>query len=170
LLFLGVLALWLAPRLMRSVTSELRAHPGESAGYGIISLFAGYITLFFLFMIILLIGIFLWAVALGGLTRTLFTVGFSSIALAGSLFTFLAFQFSRVIVAYVLGELAMRYIAPKARARQFLVLVVGILIYVFLRAIPIFGWIVAFIATFFALGAMWLAYRRSHQIEPPSVN
>jgi cytoskeletal protein CcmA (bactofilin family) len=160
LLFIGGLALWLAPRIMQRVSTELRTHPGPSAGYGVLSLFAGYITLLFLFVIVLLIGIFLWAVALGGLTRTLYTIGFSSIALVGAFFTFLAFQFSRVIVSYVLGEWAMRYIAPRARHRQVYALIAGVLIYVFLRSIPILGWILALAATFFALGAMWLAYRR----------
>jgi hypothetical protein len=172
LLFIGGLALWLAPRVMRLITAQLRAAPGQSAGYGVLTLFAGYITLFFLFMIILLVGIFFLAVSLGGLARTIFMVGFSSVALVSAIFTFLAFQFSRVVVAYVLGEWIMRYIVPKARSRQVYTLVLGVLIYVFLRAIPIFGWFLALLATIFALGAMWLAYRSRTQSlagPPPAV-
>jgi hypothetical protein len=172
LYLLGGLALWLAPQVMRRVSGELRAYPMQSAGYGILTFFAGYITLFFLFMIFLLVGIFFFAVSLGGLTRTIFTIGFSSVAFAGAIFTFLSLQFSRVIAAYVLGEWAMRYIAPKARTRHVWALIVGVLIYVFLRAIPILGWFVALAATFFALGAMWLAYRRrtqSLEYPPPVV-
>jgi Tfp pilus assembly protein PilX len=38
-------------------------------------------------------------------------------------------------------------------------LVIGVVIYVILRGIPILGWLVGLAVTLIGLGAMWLVYR-----------
>jgi len=38
-------------------------------------------------------------------------------------------------------------------------MLVGVLLYTFLRAIPIFGFAIAVFVTLIGIGAMWLAYR-----------
>jgi hypothetical protein len=159
LLLLGALALWLLPRALRSSADQIRDYPGQSAGYGLLSLLVAYAGAGVIFLAIILVGVLLSLLTLGGLSRTIFFTGFSALALAVSLFTFLVFLGSKVVFSYLIGNWMMGFIAPRASARSAWALVLGVIIYALVRSIPFVGWLIALAAIIFGLGGMWLAYR-----------
>jgi uncharacterized membrane protein len=57
------------------------------------------------------------------------------------------------------GEWIMNKIAPEAKGKSYWAMVIGVVLYVILAAIPYIGWLVALIATIIGIGSMWLAYR-----------
>jgi len=46
---------------------------------------------------------------------------------------------------------------------RFVALLIGVLIYVLLRSIPMFGWVLGVLITAWGLGAFWLTYRKSEE-------
>jgi len=168
LLVLGGLALWLAPALLKHLADQARARPLPSAGWGLVVMIAGFIGLVVLAALILVLGIMMGAVTLGGLASAIFGVGFSGLALAFALFLLVIVYGSKLIVAYVAGNLALRRLAPR-RADGIWPLVLGVVLYVLLRSIPVLGWFIGMIVTFVGLGAMWLLFREQRGVPAPVV-
>jgi len=67
---------------------------------------------------------------------------------------------SKLVVAYLVGRLLLKWLAPKFTGHAFWPMLIGVLLYTFLRAIPLgFGWVIGVLVTLIGLGAMWLYYR-----------
>ncbi len=159
LLLLGGLVLWLLPELFRRTVDQARDQTLASAGVGLFALLGGYIGSLLVALLLVGVGLFLSLITLGGLSRAVFGIGFSGLALVVAVFTLLVSYGSKLVVAYWIGELLIKQIAPNASNPRLWALLSGVLIYVFLRAIPILGWLVAFITTLIGLGAMWFAFQ-----------
>lgn len=168
LLVLGGLALWWAPALLKRLADQARARPLPAAGWGLVVMITGFIGLVVLTALILVLGILMGAVTLGGLAGTVFGMGFSGLALAFALFLLAITYGSKLIVAYVAGKLALQRLAPR-RADGIWPLVLGVVLYVLLRSIPILGWFIGMIVTFVGLGAMWLLFRKRRSVPAPVV-
>jgi hypothetical protein len=159
LLVLGGLTLWLLPGVLRRLVDQLRTSPAPAAGYGALILVVGYVGAFFAALIILSIGIFLLIVTLGGLGGTVLGIGLSSLAVFLAALGFLVNYGSKLVLAFLAGKWIMQRLAPNASHPHIWALVVGVVVYVLLRAIPFVGWVFGLLATLFGLGAMYLVYR-----------
>ncbi|NMB90099.1 MAG: NnrS family protein, partial [Chloroflexi bacterium] len=159
LLLLGALVLWLVPDALQRSVAQVRSRPAPAAGYGLAALLIGYGAAFLAVFVILLVGILFSLISLGGLSSAIFGVGFSGLSLAVTVFTLLVSYGSKIVVAFLVGDWIMGQLAPQSTARKPLALVVGVVLYVILRAIPILGWLIGLVVTLFGLGALWLAYR-----------
>jgi hypothetical protein len=168
LLVLGGLALWWAPVLLKRLAEQARARPLPSAGWGLVVMIAGGISVVVLAALILVLGILMGAVTLGGLAGAVFGMGFSGLALALALFLLAITYGSKLIVAYMAGRLALQRLAPQC-ADGVWPLVMGVVLYVVLRSIPILGWFIGVIVTFVGLGAMWLLFRGRRSVPAPVV-
>ena len=167
LLALGALALWLAPRAAQQVVERARGRLLPSAGWGIITFVAGYVVLFVVGLTLLVVGILLAVVTFGGLAGAVLGVGLSSLGVAFAVFSLLVSYGSKLVVAYLIGLVVLRALAPQAAPSRAWALVAGVLIYVIIRDVPpvipfvggAFGWLVGAVATVVGLGALWLAFR-----------
>lgn len=159
LLILGGLALWLIPAIFEQTVQQARSQPLPAAGYGLITILVGYLAALFIAAVIIAFGLFFCVVTLGGLSRTIFGVGFSSLALVVTLFTLLVSYGSKVVVSYLGGRWILQRLAPQAGNPRLWALLIGVFIYVLLRAIPFLGWLIGLIATVIGIGAMWFVYR-----------
>jgi hypothetical protein len=119
----------------------------------------GYLGILVAGAVILAIGIFLSLVTLGGLARTIFGVGFSGLGLVTALFSLLVGYGSKLIVAYLIGELILAAAARNLNGRRYWAVVLGVVIYSLVRSVPFLGWVIGVLATLFGLGAAWLAWR-----------
>lgn len=171
LLILGGLALWLLPELLRRLVEQVKAKPAPSAGYGFVVVVIGYAAAFFAALVILLVGIIFMVITLGGLGKTIFTVGFSGIALALAIFGLLVGYGSKLVLAYLGGDWILKQLAPQSSPAKIWAMVIGVVIYTLLRSIPLIGWLFGLLATLFGIGAMWLLYRqwRSSRLAPAPV-
>jgi hypothetical protein len=111
-------------------------------------------------LVVLLLGIIFIIITLGGLGSTIFGIGFSSITLVVTIFSLLVTYGSKLILAYMGGEWVMKKLAPQTSHLNIWAMVVGVVAYTILSAIPYVGWIFTLLATLFGIGGMWLVYRQ----------
>lgn len=172
LLVVGALTVWLAPGLVNGAADTLRSRPLPSLGWGVLAFAIAAILFVLVLAVTILVAILLGLLTLGGLVAT--TIG------AGVLVEFvlaLAFAVSvgllaPIMVSYLGGRMLLRDNLPGGTVGRLLALVVGLVIYVVLRAIPVVGQIVALVVVLFGVGALavlaWRAVRPDRAGSPES--
>jgi hypothetical protein len=109
--------------------------------------------------LILMLGIGLGALNFWDLAWTVWGVGFTSLGLAFWLSLLFVSYGTKVIVAFLVGSLILKRLAPNSLQYKILPLLLGLLIYVLLAWLPYFGWVIAVLVNAIGLGAAWLAFR-----------
>ncbi len=173
LMLLGALAVWKLPSPLTSATEQVRAKLLPSAGWGLVVVIVGYVGAAIVGVMIFVLGILFGIVTLGGLSQTIFGVGFSTLSLAFTVFTLLVSYGSKLVVAYLAGKLVVKALAPQAADNKWWPLVAGVPLYILFRAIPLLGWLIGIAVTLVGLGAMWLLFRQwqaARATPPPSVS
>ena len=159
LLILGALALWKLPDLFTQAVDKVREEPLPAAGWGLLAWIAGYVAAGVITVVIITIGIILSLITFGGLAFAVFGVGFAVLGLAFTLFLLLVTYGSKLVVALLVGKWLVKAVSPQSAEQVAWPMVVGVLLYVILHAIPFVGWLAAVIATLVGLGGMCLVYR-----------
>lgn len=159
LFILGGLVLWQLPGLLEHVDKTLQKETLSTLGWGLVTIIFVYVGAAIIAGLIIALGIFFGVITLGGLSKAIFGVGFSSLGLMLALFGILVSYVSKLAVSFTAGKLLLEALAPDATNDLVWPLILGIGIYVFLSAIPILGGLIAFMATILGVGAIWLAYR-----------
>lgn len=157
-LVIGGLSAWWFPSAFSRWSLYLRTRPFASFGYGIVAWATGVFGLLLASILVVIIGIGLFIATLAVLALAFLGVAVPALMLASSIFMIFLLFLSKAVVSYQVGLLILERIFPKAAARKFWPLFLGLLIYVPLRAIPYFGIVLSIIVTLFGLGAVWLAY------------
>jgi cytoskeletal protein CcmA (bactofilin family) len=167
LLLVAAVLIYFAPRFLPAVSDALRRKPLPSLGWGALI----YLLLFPLALVASLVLVGLITVVFGVITFGQLTAAI--LGLAGSLWLFALFAFlffayiiSWLIVGHLLGGALLSRAGVSAPSRwiQFLYVALGVILFQALRAIPVLGFIVAFLVGTFALGALfvyWLERRRA---------
>lgn len=159
LLLLGGLALWLLPDPFYQLVAKARSLPVPATGWGFVIVIVGYVGAAFLAVLILAIGILFSVITLGGLASTIFGVGFSGLAIVFAVFSLMVQYGSKAVIAFLGGRWILEKLAPQYVENKALPLVLGVVLYVILRAVPFFGWLLSVFVTLLGLGAMWLLFR-----------
>jgi len=159
LMLLGGLIVWQIPALLIRVGEKAERESMPSLGWGMVSVLIVYLGAFIVAGLIIAGAIFFGVITLGELSRVILTVGFSSLGLILAAFGLLVSYGSKIVVAYMVGKLLIRWLAPKFDDQPIWPLIIGVLLYTFLRAIPFVGFAVGVFVTLIGIGAMWLAYR-----------
>ena len=115
-------------------------------------------------LVVLAVSMLFWALSLGALGALTFTVGLFSILLAGAVYVFLVLFCSKLVAAFLIGRLLLTPLSPRAADTKVGCVLLGVLVYLLLAAIPFLGWLVAVAATFFGLGAIWMTVRDTRQL------
>jgi cytoskeletal protein CcmA (bactofilin family) len=168
LLLVGALILWKAPALLNENTDMVKDKPWVSAGMGFVTILVGYVGAFLAIFIVILIGIILGFISFGGLLGVSITLGLSLLAAAFAIFSLAVTLVSKVIIAYLAGKWLYSKLAPN-QSNVVWPLVIGVLMYAILRAIPFFGILVGVVVTLIGVGAMWLVYRARTSPEGSSI-
>jgi hypothetical protein len=157
LLIVGGLLLAIWPNQMRRVEDQIRLRPLHSLGWGLLGfLLFPAIVLLAIFMVILIAALG-GAVTLGELLGTILSFGALAIGLAVALFSFVLWLASKAIFGHLLGEQLLDRISPAVlddRSGALLVLLVGLLVYEVLRAVPLLGALIAIFVVLIGLGAV----------------
>jgi hypothetical protein len=162
LLLVGGLALWLRPALVQRPAEWLGRKPLPAAGFGLLAaaLALNAVAIAILLAALLAVtGIWLGTVTLWTLAFILWGIGYPLLVLALVLLALAVVYGSKVVVAELVGGLILKRLAPRAMEYRILPLLLGLILYVVLRSIPILGWVIEGVATVLGLGAMWVAYR-----------
>ena len=159
LMLLGGLVVWQLPGLLNKVGGKVEKEVMPSLGWGLVSIMVVYLGAFLVGGLILAGAIFFGVVTLGELSRVILTVGFSSLGLIMAGFGLLVSYGSKLVVAYLVGKLLVKWLAPKYEDQPIWPMLVGVFLYTLLRAIPFIGLVIGVSATLIGIGAMWLTYR-----------
>jgi len=168
LFVLGGVLIWRLPDLLDRLADQARARPLPAAGWGLLVVIGGYASAFIITGLILILGILLGVVTLGRLSFVTFGVGFSGLSLALTLFWLMVAYGSKLVVICLVGKSLLRRLAPRYADRAIWPLLLGILLYVLLRSIPLLGWLLGVIVTLIGMGAMWLLFRQRHSVPASS--
>jgi hypothetical protein len=170
LFILGGLAVWLIPQWLTQWSERARKEPLMAGLNGLLAVIVGYAGAGLVVLVLLAVVIFLSVVTLGGLSRTLFGIGFSAWGLALAIFTLLVSYGSKIVIAFLGGGLLLDRFAPQAGQKKVWVLLTGVLLYVIIRSIPILGWVVGVLATLVGAGAIYLTLRDRFKPGPVTVS
>ena len=162
LLILGLIAIWLFPVTVSKGAKKIAARPWYTLGIGllifVISInITGVVLL--LAGLIFLIGLGFGFLSLWGLAAIWWALAFFSLALASALFFLVVFFGSRIVISYLIGSLILRKTPDTSYLRRLGILVLGLVIFVLVASIPVFGWVTSVLAISFGLGGIWQAYR-----------
>lgn len=166
LFVIGLIGLWLLPQQLQLWKERMKAEPLASGLNGLLTVLVGYSGAALIALVLLAIGIFLGVLTLGGLSKTVLGIGFSSLGFALAVFSLIVAYLSKVLVALWIGEWVAHRFAPQSVPKVGIVLLVGIFIYGMARSIPILGWVIGVLATLVGVGAIYLGLR--DRIRPPA--
>ncbi len=162
LLLVGGLAMWLRPALVLGPAGSLRREPLPAAAFGLLAVvlsFGAAAVGIALAVLVLIAGIWLGSMSFWGLAFILWAIGYPALFLAFAAFALTLAYGTKVIVASLVGTLILKRLAPRALERPILPLLLGLVLYLLLRSIPVLGWVVEVVVTILGLGAIWVAYR-----------
>ena len=154
---LGAVAFWLVKKQVEKVKESGMAFPGKAFGWGFVVILVGFMALLLVPITFILLGILVGVVSLGGLLFTWYGVLGLVMALAFALFFLVVFTVSKVIAAYVFGAWLMKDIFRTKAQNRWIDLLVGVLFYEILCAIPYIGWLISFAASLYGTGTLFIA-------------
>lgn len=156
LVLVGLLLMWLVPGWTRRLVDIVEHKPLPAFGWGLVAALAIMAT-----GIGLLIATGVVAAALGA--STLFglmalTIVFGLLGEATLFTAAIAFTsfVAQAMASYLGGRWLLERIQPQWAAHRVIPLLVGVVIFVAITAIPIVGGIIGFVTAIFGLGALWI--------------
>jgi carbonic anhydrase/acetyltransferase-like protein (isoleucine patch superfamily) len=171
LILLGLLLVWLFPNFVKASVERIRTAPLPAFGWGIVSWAAFFFALMVIFVAMLFGGIFFGILTLGGLSATIIWLGVLSMFTLVVGFVLAAAVISKIVVAVLGGRLILSRIKPEWADHKVWPLVLGVIIFAILAAVPIFGGLVNIVVILFGLGALWLygrdLLRNGRAVEQP---
>ncbi len=159
LMALGALALWLIPLSVKGVSEVVGGKTLASLGYGILAYIVGWVGTFFGFLVVICATIILGVISFGGLAGIVFWTGTSTLLMAFTVFMGLILWGTKIIAIFLVGRFILERLFKQTNANRFLSLLIGVIIYVPLRAVPILGFLLDVFVTFVGLGAIWIYFR-----------
>jgi hypothetical protein len=172
LLLIGLLLVWLAPRLVRGAADTVHSKPLLSLGWGVLDFLIVGVLVFVVLAATILLAIVFGLITLGGLIPAIISIGVLTDAVLVVAFLISVFYLAPVVVSFLGGRMLLGRFQPDRAAGRVLPLVIGIVVYVVLRAIPVLGAVVALVVVLLGLGALSIwAWRtvRGGATTPPSV-
>jgi cytoskeletal protein CcmA (bactofilin family) len=168
LVVVGLLLLWLVPRLLRGAGDAVRGRPLASFGLGVLAMIGVVVALVLVVFLTVLLTIGLGLLGLGSLAGATAFAGTVAVTVIAFL-VFVAVMFgAQAAVGLGLGRLLFR-VDPRSFVRAFLALVLGVLVVVLISAIPVAGGWLEFLLVLLGLGALLLglARRRHPPVDQP---
>ncbi len=156
LLVFALFAVWLFPVKLNHWAVKVTKSPLLSAGRGFMMFSLVLVATIVLAVLIAALGLLLFDLSMWVLGIITFTLGYSALALALILFFFIIPYLSKLIIAYMIGMLLLRWLAPQSAEHRVWPLLFGLVILLLLNFVPGLGWVVGFLAALLGLGAIWL--------------
>ena len=155
---LGALALWLIAKPFKKLADAAYADPLKAIGWGFVLVAVGFLAVFIVPLVFVLVGILLGFLSLGSLLYFWFGIVGLTLMLAFMLFFFAVFTLSKILATFLFGKWLMKALFKQETEKPWLSLLLGVFLYVLIQAIPLVGWLAALTAALFGMGAFWLAY------------
>lgn len=158
LFVLGALALWLLAKPFKKLVDAAYQQPLKSMGWGFILMAIGFLAMFILPLVFVMVGVLVGFLSLTSLLYVWFGLIGTALLLAVMLFWFAVFTLSKLLAAYMFGAWLMKAVFKQTEEKVWLNLLVGVFMYVVIAAIPVIGWLASLAASLIGTGAFWLAF------------
>lgn len=160
-LFLFAFISWKFGKRYISEASQIAINrPVNSMGVGFLSTLVVYLGALVAFILICLIAIVLGVFTLNQLSSLLFFIGIAVIILSLALFGILSMYVSKFVLAYWAGGFILNKVKLAGKNKEVWNLVTGIVLYIILSAIPVFGWIMGVLVSLIGIGAIWYTLQK----------
>ncbi|MES1022925.1 hypothetical protein ABN584_08495 [Gloeocapsa sp. BRSZ] len=155
LVLVGWLLFKFVPNWLQSLAAIASSKPLPSLGWGIVMFLAvGVIAIAIAFVTFVLTA--LSAITLPVLIFPILGLGtLANLALIVAFFVFATFV-PQVVISLLGGRWLMQKLQPSTSSKRFVSLVVGLLVFALLTAIPVVGGLLHLITIFLGLGALWI--------------
>jgi hypothetical protein len=122
----------------------------------VVTIFAFFFAVLVLIAATVLLAVLFRFSGLGDLTGTIVWVGVLAVLAIFVAFSLAVAYVSKIFVAYLGGRLLLARYKPEFAESKIWPLVIGLVIFVILAAIPWLGGLVSLVVVLFGLGALWL--------------
>jgi len=168
ILVIGVLLLWLLPRLLRGAADSARSRPLPSLGIGVLGFVGVIVGLVLLLLVTVLVAVVLGLLSLGSLIGVTIFGGLLVAAVTVFLFVLAIAFAAQAVVGLALGRLVVR-----GEGRSFPgnlgALALGVLVVVLVASIPVAGGLIEAVLVLLGLGALLLMARPGRRREAAPV-
>lgn len=162
MLIVGLIGYWFLRGQLEESVTPIRVRPLVALGYGLVGLvLMGAIigALLLVFFLIFMTGMWIGRTTFWNVAWLFWSIAFPLTALVFSLLMAFFNYGTKAITSYALtGYLVDRFI-PRAGRHRWLLMTLGLIVYVCLRAIPTLGWVISILVTAWGIGGAWLAWR-----------
>ena len=169
LLLVGLLVVWLVPGWLRRLARTVQDQPVTTLGWGLIGLIAFVALGLAILIATILLAVILGLVTLGSLVALIIFLGvLLEVALVFA-FWISTNYLAQIVVSYLAGVLVVEGVRPGWGSERFLVLGVGLVMYVILHSIPVLGVVIGLLVVLVGLGALsnWIWTKLRRRPAPP---
>jgi hypothetical protein len=156
LILVGLLMAWRIPGFIKQGAATIQSQLWPSLGWGVVTIFAFFFAVLVLIAATVLLAVLFGFSGLGDLTGTTVWIGVLAVLAIFVAFSLAVAYISKIFVAYLGGRLLLARYKPELAESKIWPLVVGLVIFVILAAIPWLGGLVSLVVVLFGLGALWL--------------
>ena len=170
LLIIGLIGYWFRRRWLEEASTVIKARPLPTLGLGLVGLvLSGAIVgaLLLVFVLIIMTGIWIGQATFWNLSWLLWSIAFPFTALVLAVFLAFLNYGTKVIATYAGATFLFDRFAPRAGRVRWLLMILGLVVYVLLRSIPILGWVISILVTAWGIGAAWTVWRNRRALAPP---
>ena len=172
LLLVGLILIWIAPNWIRGRAGTVLDRPLASLGWGVLGLVAFLALGVAILLATLVLAVILGLLTLGGLVALIVVLGLLAEVVLVLAFWVFTNYLAQIVVSFLAGLLLVEAVRPGRGSGRVLPLVVGLILYVILRAIPVLGALVGLAVVLLGLGALfhwiWAKLRRGRAAPPPA--
>jgi hypothetical protein len=166
LLLVGLLLVWLAPDLVKRGADALQARPLPSLGWGFVSYLVVFAAALALIVAMILLALLFGFFTLGKLAGTVVVIGIVALAALILVFLIATSFISKIVVSCLGGHLILARVKPDWAGHRVWPVILGVVIFAILAAIPYLGWWINLIVILFGLGVLWLLGGQALQRRP----
>ncbi len=156
LLAIGLLLVWIVPGPVREAATALQTRPWGSLGWGVLVVVSVCIVVPVVAFLVIVLDLIFGGLGLGGLVVSITGLGFLTNATIIVGFLITVAYITKVVVSFLVGRMILERIRQPWGAGRVWPLVLGVVLFAIVRAIPILGWFIGLFVTLFGLGALWL--------------
>jgi len=156
LILFGLLLGWLVPSFMKALMDKIQTQPASSLGWGMVAYAAFFFALFFILTIMILGAIVFGIITLGGVSGTIFWLGFLLLFALIVGFVLVTAFLTKIVVAWQGGRWLLGRFNPALADHKIWPLVLGVIILALLVEIPFAGFLIGLTVLFVGLGTLWL--------------
>jgi cytoskeletal protein CcmA (bactofilin family) len=169
LALVGLLLLWLAPRWLAGLAQIVETQPLPTLGWGVVAGVAFVGAVMALAVIAVALAVLFGVATLAELAVLALGLGFLAEVVGFVAFAVVTGYIAQVAVGYVGGRWILQTLRPDWTTGRPLPLIIGLLLFVLLSAVPVLGAFLQLVVAILGLGAVWI-WARERIPLPARVN